>query len=98
MPGCRCRDVGGVRPLAGERPSRLRILGAIGLGGCGSESSTGDVENVVWLAAAIQKSVAVGRSSDIGIPRTWRRRRPGFPTRPGSELSRGCNNAKERGT
>src|SRR3546814_8165316 len=63
------------RSPAGKRPCSTRAIRRGDLGLRGREGSTGDVENIVGLAAAIQKPLVVGRSTNIRFPRARRRRR-----------------------
>src|SRR3546814_18323096 len=79
------------RSPAGKRPCSTRAIRRGDLGLRGREGSTGDVENIVGLAAAIQKPLVVGRSTNIRFPRARRRRRTGFPACSGGIESVGVS-------
>jgi len=55
------------RPLAGKPPCDLRTVRLHGLGRCGRKGSPGDVEDVVGLAATIEKSLVIGRTPFIWL-------------------------------
>lgn len=85
----RCQEAGigaslGPGHWLGSGRCGARLFHGTRLGQRGREGSPGGIENVVGLTATIQKSLMVGRSANIRLPRTGRRRRADFPPCAGS--------------